>query len=269
MPGPSTTNAEWITILETISKSQPDACNAGWEWLMAQIGLGPEYFLAIHEAVRQGRWRTAENPRAYLKTVAKREAWRMGLLSEDSGDELVFMDGDEELSSEEKLDFALHKQDAIAPLKDKDGIWRSGPGRDRKFDDPRSEHETYEDFLVSYLPSNLQQFMAPPDGLKVLVEHINASTDEVHLHLRNATLPDWARWAERAGLDEWEKRVVEYKLARVSRERALHEQIDEASRKALQAAWKRFERSGIERLRLAAKNLNRNVPELESGDTGY
>ena len=263
----SATTAEWMAILETISNSQPDACNAEWEWVMERLGLGAEYFLAILEAVRQGRWRTAENPKGYLKTVAKREASKMGLLFEPGDDELVFMDGDEELSSEEKLDFALHTRESVAPIKDKDGIWRSGPGWDREFDDPRGDHEAYEDFLVSYLPRDLRQLIAPPDELRVLIEHINASTDEFHLHLRNATVPDWARWSEAAELDEWERRVLKYKLARVSRERALKEQADEVSRKALQAAWKRFDRNGIERLRTAAKNLGENVPESEIRDT--
>lgn len=37
---------------------------------------------------------------------------------------------------------------------------------------------------------------------------------------------------------------------------------DEESRKTLQAAWKRFERNGMQRLQEAAKiNIEKNVPE--------
>jgi hypothetical protein len=65
--------------------------------------------------------------------------------------------------------------------------------------------------------------------------------------------PDWNKWAAAAGLDEWEKRVLGYRLTGTGRERALALQTDEESRKALQAAWKRFDRNGMERLRQAAK----------------
>src|SRR5262249_59571588 len=34
-----------------------------------RLGLGPEYFLAVYKAVRQGRWRTAKNLRAYITPV--------------------------------------------------------------------------------------------------------------------------------------------------------------------------------------------------------
>jgi hypothetical protein len=54
----------------------------------------------------------------------------------------------------------------------------------------------------------------------------------------------------------------------MSRERALAMQADEESRKALQAAWRRFDRNGMERLREAAKiKFEKNVPEKVFLDT--
>ena len=54
----------------------------------------------------------------------------------------------------------------------------------------------------------------------------------------------------------------------MSRERAMAGQPDEESRKALQAAWRRFERNGMERLREAAKiKLGKNVAEKGFLDT--
>jgi len=62
--------------------------------------------------------------------------------------------------------------------------------------------------------------------------------------------------------------VLRCRLAGVSRERAIGLLPDEESRKALQAAWKRFERNGMERLRGAAKiNIEKNVPEGAFLDT--
>lgn len=63
--------------------------------------------LAFREAVQQGRWRTAKNPKAYIKTVAKREALKTGLVTEDSGNLVPIRkirSGAEEISGEETLD---------------------------------------------------------------------------------------------------------------------------------------------------------------------
>jgi hypothetical protein len=54
----------------------------------------------------------------------------------------------------------------------------------------------------------------------------------------------------------------------MSREQAMGLLPDEESRKALQAAWKRFDRNGMDWLREAAKiNIEKNVPESGFFDT--
>jgi len=75
----SFTKAEWLGALETAAKLGVEQSSAIWMWMMQDLGLGPQYFLAIREAVQQGRWRTAKNPKAYIKMVARREAVKMGL----------------------------------------------------------------------------------------------------------------------------------------------------------------------------------------------
>jgi hypothetical protein len=56
--------------------------------------------------------------------------------------------------------------------------------------------------------------------------------------------------------------VLDCKLNEVSRDQALSRQLNETDRKALQAAWRRFDRTGMSRLRAAAeKSLIKNVPE--------
>ena len=74
----SVTKAEWLGALETAAKLGVEHSRSVWVWMMQDLGLGPQYFLAIREAVQQGRWRTAKNPRTYIKTLAKREAVKMG-----------------------------------------------------------------------------------------------------------------------------------------------------------------------------------------------
>jgi hypothetical protein len=239
--------AEWLAVLETAAQPGSKQSDGEWQWLMQQLDLGPEYFLAIREAVRQGRWRTAKNPKAYIKTVAKHEATRMGLLPK-STDELVFpaaieVDG-EEVSQEERLDHMLYRHDSAEAVKGADGVWRSGPGWERDYDDERADYEDYRSFLAAKVPGAFKNLVSLSD--------------------ESPPIPklNWQRWAEAAGLDKWERQVLQCKLMGVSREGALIAQPDEGSRKALQAAWKRFDRNGMQRLLAAAKKSSvENVPE--------
>jgi hypothetical protein len=218
--------------------------NDEWVWLLDQLNLPSAYFLAVHEAVRQGRWRTAKNPRAYVKTVAKREAIRMRLLS-DGADELVLLDSND-------LEAVIHERGSSDAVKSTDGIWRRGEGWDDYYD-PRSEFDSYREFLMSGVPDKLKIVIPPTKTVERIIDKINAETDEFHIHLKARVKPNWKKWAKIAGLSKWEQVVLEYRCAGKSRERALSEQRNEASRKALQAAWKKFDRTGKERLRKAVE----------------
>jgi hypothetical protein len=267
----SSTKAEWLGVLETAARLSVEQSSAVWVWIMQELRLGPQYFLAIREAVQQGRWRTAKNPKAYLKTVAKQEALKMGLVPEDSANLVPIgrsRSEGEETSGEEALEYLGHHYDSRDAAKGEDGIWRAGAAGERDYDDPREEHGSYRDWLVSAVPGELAVVEPPTEEWKAIVREINSSTDELHLHARPVTQPDWNKWAEAAGLDEWETRVLGCRLTGMSRERAMAGEPDEESRKALQAAWKRFDRNGMERLRAAAKiKFEKNVPEMGFGDT--
>jgi hypothetical protein len=85
MPNSRMTDAERnqrMAILDAAAQRPGDEFNEEWEWLVDQLGLPEECFLAVRETIRQGRSRTAKNPRVYVKTVANREATKMELLSE-------------------------------------------------------------------------------------------------------------------------------------------------------------------------------------------
>ncbi len=45
-----TDRAQWITILEAASVSPPDELNAEWEWLMKELGLPLDWWLAVTAA---------------------------------------------------------------------------------------------------------------------------------------------------------------------------------------------------------------------------
>ena len=259
MPRTSISKAEWLGALETAAKLSVEQSSAVWVWLMQELRLGPQYFLAVREAVQQGRWRTAKNPKTYIKTVARREALKMGLVTEDSGNLVPIgrtRSNGEEISGEEALEYLGHQYDSHDAAKSEDGIWRPGAGGARDVSDPRDDHVSYRDWLVSAVPPALTVVEQPSDEYRAVLDEINESTDEVHFHARPLARPNWREWAQSAGLDIWEKRVLGHKLAGTSRDIAMAAQPNEESRKALQAAWKRFDRTGMERLRAAAENVS-------------
>ncbi len=59
----------------------------------------------------------------------------------------------------------------------------------------------------------------PPEGKKV-VEEFNTSTNEWHLHAEPSARVDLEKWAELAGFDDWEMRVLRYRLSEASRDEA-------------------------------------------------
>ena len=252
---PDTSREHWIAILEAASCSSPDEMNQEWEWLMDELALPLEYFPAVLDALRQGRWRTAKYPRAYLKTVSKREAVKLGLAANVPFElELVSprmrSDGSS-TSYEETIEELLYK---------------TAGDNDR----PEWEYEFNSpwDYFLSKLPEDLKVTDEPPANIKNVYDSINASTDEFHLHMRAPVAPNWKAWGERAGFDEWELLALECRVSRKSREKALAEQPDERSRKALQAAWKQFDRTGMKRLQNALKiNPQKNVPDDALSDT--
>ena len=267
MPRTSISKAEWLGALETAAQLGVEQSSAVWVWIMQELRLGPQYFLAVREAVQQGRWRTAKNPRTYIKAVARREALKMGLMDEDSGSLVTVGGHAEEATSEEALEHLGHRYCSREAAKGADGVWRTGGGGGG---DPLRREKSYRGRLMAGVPDELRVVEQPSDEYRAVLDKVNESTDEVHFHAKAQEKPDWRSWAEAAGLDPWEKRVLEFRLSGAGRAVAIASQPDEESRKALQAAWKRFERTGMERLRTTAKiKLVENVPEDEFDDTSY
>jgi hypothetical protein len=59
----SSSKAEWLGALETAAKLGVEQSSAVWVWIMQELGLGPQYFLAIREAVQQGKMAHCEKPK--------------------------------------------------------------------------------------------------------------------------------------------------------------------------------------------------------------
>jgi hypothetical protein len=259
------TRDQWIAILEAAFSSPPDEMEDEWDWLMQELGFPYEHYEALVEAIKQGRWRQAKNPRAYVKTVAKREALKMGLVQMAPDDTIPAsaMKGPDgsKIPYEQAMEGLIHDSGTSDAMKGADGVWRPGGGRD-DYDDPRRYYASFRDYLLSDVPDDLKISTEPSENYKALIEQINNSTNEYHIHLKPFVQTNWAKWADLAEFDEWEHAVLNCKATGKSREKALAEQADEESRKALQAAWKRFDRNGMTRLKEAIKkNPAKNVPE--------
>ena len=203
----TSTRAEWLGVLETAAKVSVEQSSAIWVWIMQELRLGPQYFLAVREAVQQGRWRTAKNPKTYIKTVAKRQARKMGLVNESSGDLVTIgrtrSDG-EKISGEEALEYLVHDYDSREAAKGEDGTWRAGAGAERDYSDPLAEHDSYREWLASGMPRELAIVTPPTEEWKATVREMNHSFEGLDLEARPSVRPDWNKWAAAAGLDEWE-----------------------------------------------------------------
>jgi hypothetical protein len=254
MRAPGDDRDSWISLLDAAASNPPDELNDEWKWLLEQLGLPTSFFPAVLEALTQGRWRQAKNPRAYLKTVARREAVKMGLTS-DGPDEFITLTNND-------IDTVSYVRGVSEPIKGQDGIWRPGGGLDRDYDDPREEFGSYRDFLLSGVPKELRIAQPPSESLRRTVDEFNSRSSEHHVHLESTVRPNWSQWAEKAGLTEWERAVLSYRLQGISREKALSDQKTDADRHALQAAWKKFDRTGKDRLRETAKKISgKDVPD--------
>jgi hypothetical protein len=240
-----TERVQWITILDAAAQRPGNELNDEWEWLMDELGLPYEYFLAVREAIAQGRWREAKNPRAYVKTVAKREANKMCLLAEPAnslGEETVTVRAEADADSDYcPVEAAL---DHYAYLSESDGE------NDPRFLDNDGHERSFRDFVLSMGPKEFKRVEQPSRDIVNSVDELNAMVgDDHHYHADPVTRVDWESWAVQADFDEWDLAVFKYKLASTSRDKALSEQPDDVSRKALQAAWRKFDRGGVERLR--------------------
>jgi hypothetical protein len=280
--------SQWMKTLEIIAAKPPDEAEAEWAWVMKGLGLGPEYFLGIHEAVRQGRWREAENPGGYLKAAARREQSRLtdggerkprglrgfqGLIFQ--AEEITLGRGGsveshgESFSSEDMLESLEYRQASGKSVRDPDGVWRTAAGGEA---DPEG--------LLSRPAKRGRRprLMTEAEGARLAkyaerIRQIRAAEgkderDEPYIEKGPEPMPDWPTMAAQARLSDWEQRVVEYKMRGIGWREAWAEQADDLSRRALRAAWRKLERTGLERLEAARKkSFPQNVAEQGGNDT--
>jgi hypothetical protein len=155
------------------------------------------------------------------------------------------------------MDQIAYANETSTAVRGGDGVWRPG-GHGEQHD----EYESLSERLWAKLPASLKVSIDLPEQIKQQIDNYNARVRDHHIHAKPVTMVNLGEWGRLAGFDDAEALVLEYRSCGVSRDNAMAEQPDESARKKLQAAWKRFDRTGKNRLRaVAKKTLQKNVPE--------
>jgi hypothetical protein len=261
----------WRKRLQAFA-SNPEGMGDEWGLFLKELGLTHGYYLAVYEVVKQGRWATAKYPRAYVKKAATLLARKMNLsiphkidTFECRDSRLVFMDGNllDRCTTREKIEDTLeaeNRENGKPPL----------PPMRGRYLDPEPDHEAREEReyraeMIAAdkprLPHDWYIRHDPSAEDLQYAEDFNNGQDEEYIHVQPRYKLDLERLAREAGFDSWELKVLEYRTVGMSRDVALGQQPDELSRKALQAAWKRFDRTGLKRLQECRKKNEVFCPE--------
>lgn len=240
-------------IFELAAATPIEGHDSEWVWLTKDIlKLSLIHIPAVQETLKQGRWRNAKNQKAYIKTVAKREAAGMKLLDDPTENlhlkipNLVDEDG-KRLGHDAYIDYLSYD----GPVKE-GGVWHEGSGSDYDPDEYTENGERLSpgERLINRIPAEFKAVEEIPADLRQEIEKLNAASDDtVYFPTDPIEVPDWEKIALTASLDEGEQFVLSCKITGVSRERALDGQTP-VRRKWIQAAWRRFDRTGVEKLRV-------------------
>jgi hypothetical protein len=191
-----------------------------------------------------------------------------GLDPEDGGEEInASALAGEGVSQEDALDYQQYRQDTGKPTQSEDRVWRSAPGwgsDDEGLLRPTKKGRARLTREEALEPGPLLRHAERLKRLRAAQGKDERDEPYIEREPQVELSPEgWRHWAEAAGLSEWEKKAVEYKMTGVGWTEAMAEQKDDASRRALQAAWRKLERSGEERLRRSSAQMNADEREPE------
>ncbi|HET9836941.1 MAG TPA: hypothetical protein VFR84_01820 [Candidatus Angelobacter sp.] len=106
-----------LELLSRIAAQPFEACEAEWKEVLGGLRLGLIYVPAIQTVLKEGRWKEAPNPAAYVRKAARRAAVRLGLVDrrpqrdrEVLACELKYEDEQgQALGHDDRLGTALHR----------------------------------------------------------------------------------------------------------------------------------------------------------------
>jgi hypothetical protein len=206
-------------------QTQPEDPEPAVDWLALVTGvleLPIRYLPAVQQALAQGRWRKAKNPKAYIRTVAKRTLATDSRRDPKSTLEIPKNVCDEEgqpLSYQDYIDYQSYD---YGPVK-VGGRWKAR----NPLDEP-----IWADEEGREIPA--------VDGRPVPEDLLMLEDDEPDAKL----VIHWQKVAERAGLDDEEAMILGLRGVGATREAILSRLAqDDEQRRKYQAAWRRLDRN--------------------------
>jgi hypothetical protein len=199
---------------------------AALDLLMDVFDLPAAYKAVLIRVIEEGTWRGSDEPIAYvwreaMRTVSRRDTERVVAKRDDEGRHWREKTT-HRTPSTENIAWMHYRAETseTCTVRRKDGrsVWRQGGGREQ-------EGVTGELNLMPLVPEELR--------------HIVGSRQ----------VPDWKKIADRAGLDQWERVALRCMARGWTRYRSLNAFDEAADKRALEAAWRRLERSNFEKVR--------------------
>ena len=195
------------------------ASNASLETICSRLGVQSTYLGSVYEALEEGRWRNSQRPFAYVASVAKKKQ--------------------------------LLQTQSLGP---KNELRAADCGVD-------VDDWSYDDYERAYRAEEAARrwqdiLTRLPEGFKKTVHVGPVYTDELGQVLSpSRKVPDFEVIAREAGFDEAELRVLTAKITGVGRDQAMTECPSDTMRLAVQAAWRRWDRSVVPRLARFVKKV--------------
>jgi hypothetical protein len=222
-------------ILLLDAAAAADESSPDFGTLLEVFGLPPAYRRILIRVLRAGSWRDSDSPidavwRETMRAIPGRETMRAAAKRDNEGrhrrevnggysaDRLGWLDHMAQTSLIREKKVRGGDKSGITTGGDKPGIWRQGGGRD-------AADERAIDAAWALLGKPLSMESLPPE------------------------LRDWNKIAERAGLDCWETKALQCMALGLSRYASLKALEVAADRRALEAAWRRLERSNFYKVR--------------------
>lgn len=205
------------------------------EYLMQVLRLPLSYFAAVRQVVEEGRWRTSNDPLAYVRTAA----WRTGI-RDSKWDRPQGVPVPANMSHHQFVDLQTSWS---GPVK-KDGAWRGHSFYDDD-DDYWQDGLKPGERLRNRVPEQFSRYWPTPEEREEMERF-----PMIPLPVDPIRVPDWDAIAKAAGLDRDEAAVLELRAQGLNRAAAMAWCETDAERKRVQAAWRRFDRKQcLERVR--------------------
>jgi len=230
-----------------------------WEDFVRDIIRLPLCYVdSVHKVVTDGRWKAKLDPLAFIKKTAQTVAFASFGLAEQKRDRTKTYVGSA-IDNEQKRAPTLEESLNFTPPKRRPNVYAGNIAdlclprfmeTDKASSDWRSIHDDTVDFFTeAYGQKDCSELRRRRDIAPDVLEPLNAELrGELESELIDSDDPgldpwvDWTRVADKADLDEGERKVLKWKLGGERKDSVMARQRSPEKRRYVQAAWRRFDR---------------------------